>query len=48
MGKILNLIWSRLPQKKQSEPQLGPWRNRHYGEQLWQAHHDMRKAEGKR
>lgn len=42
--KIFNLLFT----KKQTELQRRPWRNRHYGEQLWQAHHDMRKAEGKR
>lgn len=34
--------------KKQPEPQRRQWRNRHYGEQLWQSYHDTRKAEVKR
>ncbi|WP_373809011.1 hypothetical protein [Streptococcus ferus] len=40
-------IFNFLFTKKQPEPQLRPWRNRHYGEQLWQAHHEARKTEGK-
>lgn len=42
--KIFNLLFT----KKQTELQRVPWRNRHYGEQLWQAHHEARRAEGKK